>query len=44
MERSFAAARDLVSEADRLALTEKKPVTVALMRTLLLSRQEEFPL
>jgi DnaA regulatory inactivator Hda len=44
MERSFAAARDLVGEADKLALTEKKPVTVALMRSLLLSRQEEFPL
>lgn len=35
MERSFAAARDLVSAADRLALAEKKPVSVALARRLL---------
>jgi chromosomal replication initiation ATPase DnaA len=36
MERSFAAARDLASAADRMALTEKKPVSVALIRKILL--------
>lgn len=35
MDRSFAAARDIVDRADRLALAEKKPVTVALMRQVL---------
>jgi DnaA regulatory inactivator Hda len=44
MERSFAAARDLVAAADRRALAEKKPVTVALIRALLLAQQEELPL
>lgn len=36
MERSFAAARDLVAAADRLALAEKKPVSIPLIRRLLL--------
>lgn len=36
MERSFAAAGDLVAAADRLALAEKKPVSVALVRRVLL--------
>ncbi len=40
MERSFAAARDLVSAADTLALAEKKPVSVALMRRVFLGRAE----
>lgn len=35
MERSFAAARDIVARADALALAQKKPVTVALMRQVL---------
>lgn len=41
MERSFAAARDLVSAADRLALAEKKPVSVALVRRVFLAEAEE---
>lgn len=36
MERSFAAARALVDQADRLALAEKKPVTIALLRRILM--------
>lgn len=35
MERSFAAARDVVDKADRLALAEKKAVTVSVMRRVL---------
>ncbi len=35
MERSFAAVRDLVERADALALSEKRPVSVALMRHVL---------
>lgn len=35
MERSFAAARDIVEMADRLALAEKKPISVPLMRKVL---------
>lgn len=40
MERSFAAAHEIVRAADRLALAEKKPVSVPLMRRILLERQE----
>ncbi|MCC7305497.1 MAG: DNA replication protein [Alphaproteobacteria bacterium] len=39
MERSFAAARDIVAAADRLALAEKRPVTVALLRQVLADLQ-----
>lgn len=35
MERSFAAARDLVARADALALSEKKGITVPLLRRVL---------
>ncbi|MGZ9097441.1 MAG: HdaA/DnaA family protein [Micavibrio sp.] len=35
MERSFAAARDIVARADHLALAEKKPVTIPLIRQIL---------
>jgi len=35
MERSFAAARDIVAQADHLALAEKKPVTIPLIRQIL---------
>lgn len=35
MERSFAAARDLADAADRLALAEKRPVSVPLIRQVL---------
>lgn len=35
MERSFAAARDIVAQADHLALAEKKPVTIPLVRQIL---------
>lgn len=35
MPRSFKSARDLVSRADEMALSEKKPVTIALIRRVL---------
>ena len=35
MERSFAAARDLVAQADKLALAEKKAVSIPLIRKIL---------
>lgn len=35
MDRSFAAARDIVDRADRLALTEKRAISVPLMRRVL---------
>ena len=43
MERSFAGARDIVERADHLALAEKKPVSIALMRRILLDdiREQE---
>jgi len=41
MERSFAAARDLVEEADRLALAEKRPVSVPLIRRIFLGREPQ---
>ncbi len=40
MERSFAAAHELVKAADRLALSEKKPISVPLVRRVLLAKQE----
>lgn len=40
MERSFAAAHNLVGAADRLALAEKRPISVPLIREVLLSRQD----
>lgn len=38
MERSFAAARDLVEKTDQLALAEKKPVSLSLVRHVLISQ------
>jgi chromosomal replication initiation ATPase DnaA len=35
MERSFSAARDIVERADRLALEQKKPISVSLLRQVL---------
>ena len=35
MERSFAAARDLVMQADALALAEKRPISIPLIRRIL---------
>jgi chromosomal replication initiation ATPase DnaA len=35
MDRSFAALRSLVARADALALAEKRPVTVPLVKSLL---------
>ncbi len=40
MERSFAAARDIVAYADQLALAEKKPISVGLMRRVLNDLQD----
>jgi chromosomal replication initiation ATPase DnaA len=42
MERSFSSAKDIVEAADRAALAAKKPVTVALMRQVLASLNEDF--
>jgi chromosomal replication initiation ATPase DnaA len=39
MERSFSAAHDLVSKADELALSEKRPVSVPIVRRILLEHQ-----
>lgn len=39
MERSFAAARDIVETADRMALAAKKPVSVSLARQVLAGLQ-----
>ena len=38
MERSFAAARDLVIKADQQALAEKRPISVPLIRQVLMSQ------
>jgi chromosomal replication initiation ATPase DnaA len=38
MERSFAAARDLVERADKLALAEKRALSVPLVRQVLLEQ------
>lgn len=38
MERSFAAARDLVEKTDQLALAEKKPVSLSLIRHVLMTQ------
>ncbi|HBR68655.1 MAG TPA: DNA replication protein [Rhodospirillaceae bacterium] len=40
MERSFAAAHEIVTLADRMALAEKRPVSVPLMRRVLAALQE----
>lgn len=39
MERSFAAARDLVQRADTVALAQKRPISVPLMRQVLADSQ-----
>lgn len=41
MERSFAAAREIVARADRLALVEKSRISIALMRKILADLQSE---
>lgn len=41
MERSFAAARDLVEELDRLSLVRKRPITIPLARLALDSTSED---
>lgn len=40
MERSFSAAYELVEAADRLALSEKRPISIPLIRRVLLGRQD----
>lgn len=40
MERSFSAARDIVEAADRLALSQKRGISVPLMREVMASLQE----
>ncbi len=40
MERSFAAAHALVAAADRLALAEKRPISIPLIRRVLMKRQD----
>ena len=41
MERSFAAAQELVTLADRLALAEKKSISIPLIRRILLEQEDE---
>lgn len=41
IERSFAAARDIVALADRMALAEKRGISVPLMRKVLSQMQNE---
>jgi chromosomal replication initiation ATPase DnaA len=41
MERSFVAARDIVDIADRKALSQKRSISVPLMRDVLLEMQED---
>jgi chromosomal replication initiation ATPase DnaA len=41
MERSFAAALDLVATADKIALAEKRNIAVPLMRRILLQTAEQ---
>ena len=41
MERSFAAARQLVEIADRIALSEKKRITVPLIKRVLIMSENE---
>lgn len=41
MERSFAAAHDLVAAADRLAMAEKKGISIPLVRRVLLPGGQE---
>ncbi|MGQ0526566.1 MAG: HdaA/DnaA family protein [Alphaproteobacteria bacterium] len=40
MERSFEAAQAIATQADRLALSQKKPVTIALVRQVLAGLQD----
>ena len=40
MERSFSAAHELVDIADKLALSERRAISVPLMRRVLLERSE----
>lgn len=42
MERSFSAARDLVAQADSRALSQKRRISVPLMRDVMAAMQEEF--
>jgi chromosomal replication initiation ATPase DnaA len=44
MERSFSAARDLVSELDRMSLVEKRPASLSMVRKLLDPMQENLAL
>ena len=41
MERSFAAATDIVTRADRKALAEKRGISIPLMRKILVEMLEE---
>ncbi len=40
MERSFAAARDIVSRADKVALSQKRGISVPLLRQVMAQMQE----
>ena len=46
MERSFAAARDIVAKADKIALAEKQKISIPLLRKVLseLQSEEALPL
>ncbi len=40
MERSFAAARDIVQKANEMSMSQKRPATTALMREVLIALQD----
>lgn len=42
MERSFSAARDIVEQADRMALAQKRGISVPLMREVLAALQDNY--
>ena len=41
MERSFVAARDIVSESDALALSQKRPISIPLIREVLIELHKD---
>jgi len=42
MERSFSAARDLVARLDQKSLNEKRAVSPAMVRSILMPEQDEL--
>jgi chromosomal replication initiation ATPase DnaA len=44
MERSFAAARDIVAKADKKALADKQKISIPLLRKVLADMQSDEPM